>query len=141
MPPLRQGLTIFLAGVALVVLTTFGPPEKQPAARLAVFAIRGYQHLLSPVVRRYVRCRYVPSCSEYAAEAIHNVGFWPGALLGVRRIASCRKEVPLGTHDPPPAGRTAGALRAIESRPARGSSLSISRNASKGARTFASLSK
>ena len=101
-PPLRKGIAILLLGITVLQFTTIGPPEKQPAARLAVLGIRGYQSLLSPVVRRFVTCRYTPSCSEYAALAIRRNGFWPGAILSARRISSCTKHVPMGTIDWPP---------------------------------------
>ncbi|HEY3941526.1 MAG TPA: membrane protein insertion efficiency factor YidD [Acidimicrobiales bacterium] len=46
-------------------------------------------------------CRYWPSCSVYAAEAIERHGLWHGSLLAARRLIRCR---PLGPHgvDPVP---------------------------------------
>jgi uncharacterized protein len=49
--------------------------------------IRAYQLLLSPVLPP--SCRYDPSCSHYAAEAIAQHGPWRGALLGLRRLLRC----------------------------------------------------
>lgn len=102
MSPLRKGIVFTLLGLIALQLTTIGPPEKQPAARLAVLAIRGYQRVLSPIVRRHVTCRYIPSCSEYSALAIRANGFWPGVVMSVGRISSCTKKVPMGTVDWPP---------------------------------------
>jgi len=34
-------------------------------------------------------CRYVPTCSEYAAEAVARYGFWHGATLAVWRVLRC----------------------------------------------------
>lgn len=69
-------------------------------ARLAIFLIRGYQLLLSPLVGG--GCRFTPSCSAYAIEAIQTHGAWRGGWLAARRIGRCH---PLGGHgfDPVPA--------------------------------------
>lgn len=52
-----------------------------------VFLIRGYQLVLSPWLGR--RCRFHPSCSEYALEALQRHGLWKGFWLALRRIGSC----------------------------------------------------
>jgi putative membrane protein insertion efficiency factor len=49
--------------------------------------IRAYQLLLAPVLPP--SCRYYPSCSHYAAEAIARHGPWRGAWLGLRRLLRC----------------------------------------------------
>lgn len=61
-----------------------------------------YRYTLSPLLGP--RCRFLPSCSEYAIEAIRLHGPIVGGLLGVRRIARCH---PLGGsgYDPVPAHR------------------------------------
>ncbi len=56
--------------------------------RLALWLIRGYQRLISPSLG--ARCRFAPSCSHYAAEAIEVHGVIRGVLLGARRLARCR---------------------------------------------------
>jgi putative membrane protein insertion efficiency factor len=49
--------------------------------------IRAYQILLAPVIGP--RCRFAPSCSHYAAEAIATHGAGAGVRLGLRRILKC----------------------------------------------------
>jgi hypothetical protein len=54
---------------------------------LAVLPIRVYQKLLSPMVGE--RCRYYPSCSEYAAQAISRYGILRGLVLAGWRLLRC----------------------------------------------------
>ena len=69
-------------------------------AKVFIFIINLYQALLSPLLGP-AKCRYTPTCSEYAAEAFkkYNVGkaFW----LSLKRLLSC---APWGGHgyDPVP---------------------------------------
>jgi putative membrane protein insertion efficiency factor len=67
-----------------------------------VAGIRGYRLILSPLIGG--ACRFEPSCSRYAEEALLRHGAWRGGLLGLRRILRCR---PLGGAgiDPVPAAR------------------------------------
>ena len=50
--------------------------------------IRLYQRLLSPWLP--VACRYTPTCSHYAIEAIRTHGAWRGVRLTIGRLARCR---------------------------------------------------
>jgi uncharacterized protein len=50
-------------------------------------AIRAYQLLVSPLLPP--SCRFLPSCSEYAAEAIESYGALWGTALALRRLARC----------------------------------------------------
>lgn len=67
---------------------------------LALAAIRCYKVLISQMFAG--SCRYLPSCSDYAAEAIHRFGVIRGSWLAAARIARCH---PLGGDglDPVPA--------------------------------------
>ena len=58
-----------------------------PAAALLCGLIRGYQLLLSPILP--AACRFQPSCSVYAIEAIGRHGAVRGGWLAVRRVARC----------------------------------------------------
>lgn len=67
--------------------------------RLLVGLIRIYQWTLSPLLGR--RCRFHPSCSEYAATSIVRHGVVRGCWLGLRRIGRCHPWSP-GGYDPVP---------------------------------------
>jgi putative membrane protein insertion efficiency factor len=77
---------------------------------LLLVLIRIYQLTFSAVLGR--RCRYLPSCSDYAREAVERHGAWRGALLAVARVSRCH---PWGGHgfDPVP-GRYRGPVWRIE---------------------------
>jgi putative membrane protein insertion efficiency factor len=70
-----------------------------PVAWLLVRLIRLYQRVAPPLVRG--SCRFTPTCSEYAYEALERHGARRGLMLAARRIGRCH---PLGTHghDPVP---------------------------------------
>lgn len=62
-------------------------------------AVRGYQWLVRPLLPP--ACRFHPSCSEYAAEALERHGAWRGGWLAVRRVCRCGPWH-AGGHDPVP---------------------------------------
>ena len=55
--------------------------------RVAVLPIRLYQLLLSPMIGE--RCKYYPSCSDYAAQAIERFGILRGLVLAAWRLLRC----------------------------------------------------
>jgi putative membrane protein insertion efficiency factor len=57
------------------------------ARTIAVLPIRLYQRLISPALGQ--RCRYYPSCSEYATQAIGRFGILRGLVLAVWRLLRC----------------------------------------------------
>lgn len=62
-------------------------------------AIRFYQRKISPGLPP--RCRYIPTCSEYALEAVEEYGAVKGGWLAARRIARCHP-FHKGGYDPVP---------------------------------------
>lgn len=71
-------------------------------ARIIVFCIRFYQRAISPLTGP--RCRFIPSCSAYAVEAVQEHGAFKGSLLAIVRIGKCGPWHP-GGFDPVPKKR------------------------------------
>jgi putative membrane protein insertion efficiency factor len=73
--------------------------REKPMKKLLQYPIRAYRFLLSPMLGS--NCRYHPSCSAYALEAIERHGAARGGWLSVKRICRCH---PWGAHgyDPVP---------------------------------------
>jgi putative membrane protein insertion efficiency factor len=71
-------------------------------ARVAQALIHGYQLLLGPLVGG--ACRFEPSCSAYAMEAMAAHGALRGGLLTVRRLSRCHPLAAPGPDPVPPAG-------------------------------------
>lgn len=70
--------------------------------RGAIRAIRVYQGAISPLLG--ANCRYFPTCSQYAAEAIQVHGVLRGTALGLRRICRCHPWSRGGFDPVPPKG-------------------------------------
>jgi len=68
-------------------------------SKLLQFLIRAYQLLLSPFLGSH--CRFTPSCSHYAAEAIARYGALRGSWLAIKRIGRCHPFCD-GGYDPVP---------------------------------------
>lgn len=69
--------------------------------RLLIGLIRAYQSTLSPVLGG--ACRFSPTCSDYAMQAIRQHGAGRGSYLTLRRLLRCHPFCQ-GGHDPVPAG-------------------------------------
>lgn len=70
-----------------------------PAVKIILFVLRGYKRFVSPLLPR--ACRFHPTCSEYAAEAIAHHGIRRGAALAARRLSRCHP-LTAGGYDPVP---------------------------------------
>jgi putative membrane protein insertion efficiency factor len=68
--------------------------------RILVLPIRAYQLLISPLLGP--RCRFYPSCSAYAIEAITTHGPLRGSYLAARRLLRCHPWNPGGVDHVPP---------------------------------------
>ncbi|MEI7455357.1 MAG: membrane protein insertion efficiency factor YidD [Nitrosomonadales bacterium] len=67
--------------------------------RILIKVIHGYQYLISPM--RPPTCRFIPSCSHYACDALARHGLIAGSWLSIKRIARCNPWNP-GGYDPAP---------------------------------------
>lgn len=67
--------------------------------RVLLLLVRGYQLCIRPLLG--ANCRFYPSCSDYAREAIERHGALQGSWLSVRRVARCHPYHP-GGFDPVP---------------------------------------
>ena len=67
--------------------------------RLLLAAIRFYRRRISPL--RKPCCRYIPTCSEYALEAVEKYGPWKGSWLALKRLLRCHP-FHKGGYDPVP---------------------------------------
>lgn len=71
------------------------------AGLLLIGLVQAYRYLVSPVLGP--SCRYLPTCSDYAREALALHGPWRGTLLAVRRVARCHPWGGWGYDPVPPA--------------------------------------
>lgn len=77
-----------------------------PAARAGLLALALYKRTLSPVFAHFgARCRHLPTCADYAADAVARHGAWRGAWLATARLCRCH---PFGSHGYDPAPQTLG---------------------------------
>jgi putative membrane protein insertion efficiency factor len=67
--------------------------------RIAIGLLRIYRYFLSPLLGP--RCRFLPTCSEYAMQALHTHGAVRGGWLSARRLCKCHPWHP-GGFDPVP---------------------------------------
>jgi len=85
-----------------------GPGDRSTVARLALAGVRAYRRWISPL--RPPTCRFTPSCSEYAVEAIERHGALRGGWLTTRRLLRCGPWHPGGHDSVPPAVGRSGAV-------------------------------
>jgi uncharacterized protein len=70
-----------------------------PVARLLTLLIGGYRRWISPLLRQ--NCRYHPTCSAYAVEAIRVHGAVRGSWLAIKRLGRCHPWSPGGVDHVP----------------------------------------
>jgi len=66
---------------------------------ILLWLIKGYRYMISPWLGNH--CRFYPSCSQYAIEAIEYHGAWRGLWLSIKRLLRCHPFHP-GGYDPVP---------------------------------------
>ncbi len=84
--------------IAAVVLLFAASPL---GTRAGLAAIESYQAHVSPHLRGRVQCRFTPTCSHYAHEAIAKYGLLKGGAKTAWRLARCGPWTKAGTYDPP----------------------------------------
>jgi putative membrane protein insertion efficiency factor len=101
--PTDSGSGDLSAGGASPAPTQFGPAqrdERSVAVRLALFALRFYKAYLSILMAG--SCRFEPTCSRYAYEAIERFGVTHGIWLGLKRLLRCHPLSRKFGYDPVP---------------------------------------
>lgn len=78
-------------------MTNPGGAGKSPAAAVLIFVIDLYRRFVSPLLPP--SCRFTPTCSAYAREAVMRYGTWRGSYMAVRRLLRCHPFHP-GGYDP-----------------------------------------
>jgi hypothetical protein len=68
-------------------------------SKILILFIKFYQYAISPMLASH--CRFTPTCSQYAVEALQKHGALKGFWLSVRRISRCHPRNP-GGYDPIP---------------------------------------
>ncbi|RZA19199.1 MAG: membrane protein insertion efficiency factor YidD [Lysobacteraceae bacterium] len=91
---------LYPAGHTAATAAPCAAPLSRPVIdHLLIALLRGYKRWISPLLG--TRCRFVPTCSEYAMQAIGRFGTLKGSWLAIRRIGRCHPLHP-GGHDPVP---------------------------------------
>ncbi|MEO6148064.1 MAG: membrane protein insertion efficiency factor YidD [Sulfuriferula sp.] len=68
-------------------------------SRLLIYLVKAYQYAISPLLGSH--CRFTPTCSQYAVEALTKHGAAKGSWLSMRRLSRCHPRHP-GGYDPVP---------------------------------------
>lgn len=73
----------------LVIFDLNRKSSEQVSAKILIFSIIKYQNIVSPYIRGHVRCKFTPSCSDYAILAIKKYGAFKGTLKTINRLYRC----------------------------------------------------
>ncbi|HIE1308776.1 TPA: membrane protein insertion efficiency factor YidD [Serratia marcescens] len=71
-----------------------------PGSRILIWLVRAYQLVISPLLGP--RCRFQPTCSHYAIEALSRFGMIKGSWLALKRVLKCHPLNPGGDDPVPP---------------------------------------
>ncbi|MFN0059054.1 MAG: membrane protein insertion efficiency factor YidD [Planctomycetota bacterium] len=98
---MRAGSTEIATEITRTDATTNSvhPARRSIAVRAALLSIRGYQRFLRPLLPPL--CRFQPTCSCYAAEAVEAHGLLRGGFIAARRLVRCQP-FSRGGYDPIP---------------------------------------
>ena len=75
--------------------------NKRIFTRFGCALVKMYQVCISPFIGGRAACRFIPTCSEYARQAIEKYGLFRGTFMGIKRIMRCRPGGGCG-YDPVP---------------------------------------
>ncbi len=116
MPALRQSvrsrgfwikvLAVAVLAVAVIADWTRPPPDQASVAVYEKMVVGPYRWVIRPMSTPFVRCRYVPTCSQYSVEAVRAYGLPKGLWLTTKRLLRCMPWVPMQTRDPVPPPRS-----------------------------------
>jgi hypothetical protein len=102
----RRNWILIAAAVALAAAAVFDwsrPAYQQRSVRFFDRAVIGtYRTYLRPITRRFIVCRFQPTCSAYGQVAVYTHGFPKGLWLTTKRLLRCAPWTPSGTYDPVP---------------------------------------
>ena len=86
-----------------MIFDLFRPPDEQITAKIALKMISLYRKYGSGVASKLGgRCKFTPTCSEYAAEAIEKYGILEGGWMATKRLAKCTPWSKSSGYDPLP---------------------------------------
>ncbi|MFQ6121386.1 MAG: membrane protein insertion efficiency factor YidD [Methanosarcinales archaeon] len=80
---------ILFATASFLVFDLDQCPSKQITAEFLIFSIENYQKHVSPKLKVHVRCKFTPSCSNYAILAIKKYGAFKGIIKTIGRLCRC----------------------------------------------------
>ncbi|MGZ4982762.1 MAG: membrane protein insertion efficiency factor YidD [Chthoniobacterales bacterium] len=107
-PALRHSrfwITLFVVGVLALLAAAdwIRAPSRQVSVRLYDQGVHiVYRGFVRQFSSRFVRCRFIPSCSQYSLQAMYLHGFPKGLWLTTKRICRCLPWTRMGTYDPVP---------------------------------------
>jgi len=102
--PVSRKARLKIGALLALVLLGVAPFAVSASTRtaVAVDAIHAYRAVASPALSKVgVRCRFQPTCSRYAEEAIQKYGVFEGSVKTGRRLLRCTPFTPMGTVDLP----------------------------------------